>query len=322
MMDKVEKLVLDAVKEQLGRRQPPDCSTRNFIRFLSTTSGICEVRSLGATRLELWIHNGKLMKPAQELLTYVSYNVTGQTVKDHEVLSNLVKMRLKTKPLINIYMACFKEIINSQPELLLFILKYVVQNELSNARNPNNLPMLANMFQAKPDESATHLAELYQEFLLQRECVLRTLRVFLRELVKMLRYDMNLTVFCKSLMVNRKEITDQLENFEYKERVFSSIVDLISLSMFLSVSPQIREANVSLRTGRDIQKCTQILYNFYAQMSQIQCASLSWILNVAPATYKPTPNEYTLMLHKLLFLDIPESYSKGKVLLIASLEYF
>lgn len=184
IQDKIEKLVSDLIKEQWNRRQAPDCSTRNFIKFLSSTSGMPEVRALAVTRLELWIHNSKLNKPAQELLTYICLNVSSQLQRDQEVLSNLVKMRLKTKPLINIYMICLKEMINVQPEILMMLMKYVIQNELSNARNPNNMGMLASMFQTKPEESAKYLAEIYQEFLLQREDCLRTLRVFLRELAK------------------------------------------------------------------------------------------------------------------------------------------
>lgn len=143
----VEKYVLDAVKEQLNKRQQQESSNRNFLKFLSTTSGIGEVRAMSITRLELWIHNGKLMKPAQELLTYICYNMNAQNAKDtQEVLVNLVKMRLKSKPLTNIFMASFKEMLILQPDILFLALKYVVQNELSNARNSNNMGMLGKFF--------------------------------------------------------------------------------------------------------------------------------------------------------------------------------
>lgn len=78
---------------------------------------------------------------------------------------------------------------------------------------------------------------------MQREDCLRTLRVFLRELVKMLRYDINLMIFSKALMSIWDELQPQIIGFEFKDRVFNSMVDLICLSMFLSVSSQIREAN-------------------------------------------------------------------------------
>ncbi|XP_053696102.1 integrator complex subunit 1 [Sabethes cyaneus] len=310
IQEQVEKIVVEAAKDQLNRRQAPDCSTRNFLKFLSLACGIPEIRAVAIPRLELWIHNGKLMKPAQELLTFICYNVTGQNAKDHEVLSNLVKMRLKTKPLINIFMICLKEMINCQEEILTIMLKYVVQNELSNARNPNNMGMLATMFQAKPTESATHLAEIYQECLLQREDVLRTLRVFLRELVKMLRYDIHLMVFCKALLINRPDLTTQIMNSEFRDRIFHSIADLICLCMFLSVSPQIREANASIRSGRE-PKSSPALTTFYQQMCSIQFDALTWMHEVVPIVYKPSPNDFKISFHKILLLDSPEAYAKG-----------
>lgn len=138
----VEKYVTEAVKEQLNKRQQQECYTRNFLKFLCKTSGLVEVRHLCISRLELWIHNGKLVKFAQELLSYICFNVKANYFKDHEVLAILVKMRLKAKPLINFYMACIKEMIRLEPGILNVVLKLVVQNELSNTRNPNNMGML------------------------------------------------------------------------------------------------------------------------------------------------------------------------------------
>lgn len=308
----INGVVIEAVKEQLNRRQAPDCSTRNFLKFLATVSGISDVRAMAISRLELWIHNGKLMKPAQELLTYICYNVSSTCNRDNEVLSTLVRMRLKTKALINVYMNCIRDMIGLQPDILFTVLKNVVQNELSNARNPNNMGMgmLASIFQAKPDESAKHLATIYQEFLLQRDDCLRTLRVFLRELVKMLRYDIKLTVFCQALLVSESNITHQIENFEFRDRVFHATIDLVCLCTLLSVSPQIREANVLMRAGRET-KGSKILFDYYDQMSRIQCEAVKWMFEVVPNLFKPSDTEYTQSLHKILLLDAPEQYTKG-----------
>lgn len=306
----IEEYVIKTVIEQMGRRQPTDCSTRNFLRFLSATSGISEVRVLAVSRLESWIHNGKLMKPAQELLTYICYNITGHSAKDHDVLKDLIKMRLKTKPLINIYMSCLKEMIALQPDILFILLKLVVQNELSTARNPNNMGMLASIFQAEPDESARQLAAIYQEFLLQKDDCLRTLRVFLRELVKMLRYDIKLTVFCQAILSYSDTTKHQIENFDFRERVFFSMVDLVCLCMFLCVSPQIREATASIRAGRET-KGSKVLIEFYDQMSRIQCEALKWMCEVVPIIFRPSDVDYGQSLNKILILVGPEQYSKG-----------
>ncbi|XP_034480051.1 integrator complex subunit 1 [Drosophila innubila] len=305
----VQKLVSDAIRDQLNKRQQQDNYTRNFLKFLCSTSGIGEVRCLSISRLELWIHNGKLVKFAQQLLSYICFNIKGKSTQDNEVLLVLIKMRLKTKPLINHYMSCLKEMIHLQPDILSTIMKLVVQNELSNTRNPNNMGMLATMFQTSPDQSAVNLAEIYQEFVLQRDDCLRTLRVFLRELVRMLRFDVNLVKFCKTFLRERDELNQQIEHFEFKERIFHSMVDLVCLCMFLSATPQAREGSLSLKTNRDV-KNNQALIKLYKQMSQIQLDAVSWMYETVPNIFKIQAAEYHQALHKLLLLENPEQYSR------------
>jgi integrator complex subunit 1 len=282
IQETVEKLVTETIKDQFNRRQSSDFLTKNLLKFASTCCGIPEVRSLAITRLELWIHNAKMVRPAQELLEYICYNISAVQTKDQEVLSQLLKMRLKTKPLINIYMNCLKDLINLQPNILAIMLKSVVQQELLilyNARNPNNMGILATIFQAKPEAAATSLAEIYQEFLLLRDDCLKTLRVFLRELVKMLRFDINLVMFCKALMASRPEFIQQVEASEFRERCCFAIADLVCLCRFLSVSPQIRDAHNAIAKSSHDQK-SSLVYNFYNQMSQIQYESLTWMFQV------------------------------------------
>ncbi|XP_016953336.1 integrator complex subunit 1 [Drosophila biarmipes] len=305
----VQRHVSDAIRDQLNKRQQQDNYTRNFLKFLCTTSGIAEVRCLSISRLELWIHNGKLVKFAQQLLSYICFNIKGRNTQDNEVLLVLVKMRLKTKPLINHYMSCLKEMIYLQPDILSTVMKLVVQNELSNTRNPNNMGMLATMFQTSSDQSAANLAEIYQEFLLQRDDCLRTLRVFLRELVRMLRFDVNLVKFCKTFLSEREDLTPQIEMFEFKERIFHSMVDIVCLCMFLSATPQAREASLSLKTNRDT-KNNHALLKLYNQMSQIQLDTVSWMYETVPTVFKIPAAEYHQALHKLLLLDSPEQYSR------------
>lgn len=63
---------------------------------------------IAACRLESWLHSGKLWRPAQELLAHVAINISGTAARDQEVLAQLVKMRLKTKPLVNAYLSCLR----------------------------------------------------------------------------------------------------------------------------------------------------------------------------------------------------------------------
>ena len=43
MQETVEQIVMDAVREQLNRRQPAENITRNFLRLLSASCGLVEV---------------------------------------------------------------------------------------------------------------------------------------------------------------------------------------------------------------------------------------------------------------------------------------
>lgn len=133
----VESIVLQAVREQLNKRQPPENITRNFLRLLAATCGLVEVsgvdgerereeeggeakhttniwfclvqvRVLAAPRLELWLQNLKLNRPAQELLISVCVNCTTYNARDNEVVAQLVKIRLKTKALVQLYLTGIK----------------------------------------------------------------------------------------------------------------------------------------------------------------------------------------------------------------------
>lgn len=69
---------------------------------------LLQVRVASAPRLEMWLQNPKVMRPAQELLMSVCVNCSSHTQRDVEVISHLVKIRLKTKALINLYLSCIR----------------------------------------------------------------------------------------------------------------------------------------------------------------------------------------------------------------------
>lgn len=55
----------------------------------------------------MWIMNQKIMRFAQDLLLAVVVNCTTHTPADVEVIANFAKLRLKTKPSINLYLVSF-----------------------------------------------------------------------------------------------------------------------------------------------------------------------------------------------------------------------
>ncbi|KAK0167256.1 hypothetical protein PV327_004680 [Microctonus hyperodae] len=305
--DNIESIVLEAVKEQLNRRQP-EAITKNFLKLLCSACGFVEIRNVSVPRLEMWLHNPKLMKPAQELLIYICYNCTTHTQRDVEVISQLVKMRLKTKTVINLYLNGVKELIGLHPENLSTILKHIIYNELSNARNPNNMPILAVIFQTSGEASAKLLAEIFQDLLMNREDFLRPLRALFREIVRVCRHDINMITLARTLMAERPQITQQLLTFEFKERMFISIIDLLCLCMFLAISPQVKEAFVLAQ--RSDKKDLALLRQFQTLISTIQYDTTAWLQTAAQQIYGVGRNEILHATQKIMLLEPSEQYYK------------
>lgn len=321
-IENIESIVLEAVKEQLNRRQAETIHpTRNFLKLLSSACGFVEVRYIAVPRLEVWLHNPKLMRPAQELLLYVCYNCTSHTQRDVDVISQLVKMRLKPKAVVNLYLNGVKELIGLHPENLATILKHTIYNELSNTRNPNNMLMLSVMFQTLPERSAKLLAEIFQELLMKNDDYLRPLRALLREIVRVCRNDINLIVFARMLMADNSDLTQKLINFEFKERMFMSVVDLLCLCMLLGISPQVKEA--ATLSQRADKKDVAVLTQFQTLVGAIQYEAVMWLQSSAQQIYSIGRNRSAqqmdnigrneVLLHamrKVLFLEPSENYYK------------
>ena len=187
LQELVEQVTVTIVKEQLNRRsqsQQNENITKNFIRFLTFSCGLQEIRLIVAGKLEMWLINPKISRPAQELLRSVCLNCSTASPVDTEVMILLIKQRLKTKQTITLFLTCLKELCAAHSDNLTIILKHTIFNELSNARNPNNMAMLGVMFQVNQEKAAGALASVYLELLLQKENYLPALRILLREIVR------------------------------------------------------------------------------------------------------------------------------------------
>ena len=95
---------------------------------------------------------------------------------------------------------CVRELCAANKENMPSLLRHTVFNELSNARNTNNMAILQVMFNHDKEQAPASLAEVFIELLMQKDCYLRALRALLREIVRYLRYDINLHNFCLHLM--------------------------------------------------------------------------------------------------------------------------
>ncbi|XP_038064280.1 integrator complex subunit 1-like [Patiria miniata] len=305
LKDSIETYVVDFVRDQLTRRQGMD-TPRNLLRVLTAACGFPEVRLLAATRLEMWLQNPKLTRPAQELLMAVCLNCDTHGQEDVEVIGHLIKIRLKTKPLINHYMLSMKELLNQHSDNLSTLLKHTIYNELSNSRNPNNMPLLATIFQHSPEASAKFLANVFQDLLMNRDDYLRAVRALFREIVKSLRYDLDFPAFCRGLMKERtdKQFIDM--EAQFKDRMLLSLTDLIVLAALLSVSPAIKEAVAAYTRGD--RKDMDVLRAFQNQASVMQRDAVWWLHTVAPKMFKVNQQDFNQCLQKVLFMEPSESY--------------
>uniref|UniRef100_A0A8D8YUP5 Integrator complex subunit 1 n=3 Tax=Cacopsylla melanoneura TaxID=428564 RepID=A0A8D8YUP5_9HEMI len=283
----IESLVLETVKEHLNRRQALDTVTKNILKLLTSTCGIPEIRLLVIPKLDAWLQNAKLMKPAQDLLMSLCINTTSHTQRDVEVISGLVKIRFKPKVLGGFYVTCIRELIAAHDENLSTVLKHTIYNELSASRNPNNIQVLSVMFQMEPEKTAQVLADNVVELLLNRDDYHRPLRLFLREISRAAKTDLDLNLLAKGLMV-RNELP---RDFEFKDRMFAALVDLIGMSCFLSVAIYVRG---DLRIPDKVQR----------SVAQIQSDAVTWLHDHVLRVFRVTPQEYIAALYKITFKDV------------------
>eukprot|EP00057_Strongylocentrotus_purpuratus_P024524 XP_011678998.1 PREDICTED: integrator complex subunit 1 [Strongylocentrotus purpuratus] len=307
LRDEIEKDVVDFVKEQLVRRQGMD-TPRNLLRLLTSTCGFSEVRLITAQRLEMWLQNPKLTRPAQELLVSTCVNCCTHSQEDVEVIGHLIKIRLKTKPLINHYLISMKELLSQHKENLPTVVKHVIYNELSNARNPNNMALLGALFQHSPELAAKNLAAVFQDLLMNRDDYLRALRALFREIVKALRYDVDFVAFCRGLMTEKTDRQFTELEKAIKDRMFASLCDLICLASLLSVTPQIREIVAAYTRGERKASDMESLRAFQAQVSMTQRDCVWWIHTIAISMFTLTQGELNKVIQKLVFLDTHEGY--------------
>ena len=82
--------------------------------------------------------------------------------------------------------------------------------------------------------------------------------------------------------------------------MFTSLVDLITMAIFLSITSQVREGFNAIARGE--RKDISGYKNFLKSVSTITKNSMWWLHEVVPKLYKPDPGVYTAMLYKSLFM--------------------
>ncbi|XP_055984334.1 integrator complex subunit 1 isoform X1 [Sorex fumeus] len=306
LAESVEEYVLDVLRDQLNRRQPIDSVSRNLLRLLTATCGYKEVRLVTVQKLEMWLQNPKLTRPAQDLLMSVCMNCDTHGPEDTDVISHLVKIRLKPKVLLNHYMLCIRELLNAHRDNLGTTVKFVIFNELSNARNPNNMQILHTVLQHSSELAPKFLAMVFQDLLTNKDDYLRAARALLREIIKQTKHEVNFQAFCLGLMQERRE--PQYLDMEFKERFVVHITDVLAVAMMLGITVQVKEAGAAWDKGE--KKNLEVLRAFQTQIAAIQRDAVWWLHTVVPSISKLASKDYVHCLHKVLFTEQPETYYK------------
>lgn len=297
----IQVYVLDLVREQVAKRQPMDASCRNLIRLMTVTAGYGEIRTMSVQRLEMWLQNPKLQKAAQDLLLAVCVNCTQNDQTDQEVIQQLLKIRIKSKPLQNHYLNCIREMLGQHTENVRLLVKSCVLNEFMATRNPNNLMLVSIAFSHSPELASKILAEVLQDMLASPDLnYIRLTRGLLRELVRYVRQDIDFTVFCRTLTQERQDPRFADLEATLKERFVMNTADLISLSILLCITPAIKEAVP--------QKDMEVLSKFWNQVAIIMRDAMFWVQTVIPKIVDLKGKEFVHCIRKVLFLENMEHY--------------
>ncbi|KAF6032449.1 INTS1 [Bugula neritina] len=311
-MDSIEQLVMDTVTEQMTKRQHLEVTSKQLLRLLTSVSGYCAARLMVVNKLDSWLQNPKLMKAAQDLLLAVCLNCSGQNPNDKDVIVGLLKIRAKTKPVLSHYINCIRELLEADDENLRIVLTHTVYNELSTSRHPNNMQMLATMFQQNSELSPKLLADIFIDLLMTKEDYLRSLRALLREIVRAMRTDFTFHAFCVGLMANRSThpVYLSLEQ-SAKERVMYGIADLVAVTELLTISPAVKEALGGSVSFTDKRKDASVIQTFWSQIANIQKTSVSWMYETFTSMLHVTDGQgFIQCLYKLLMMAHGEHYSK------------
>ncbi|RXN02130.1 Integrator complex subunit 1 [Acipenser ruthenus] len=112
---------------------------------------------------------------------------------------------------------------------------------------------------------------------------------------------------CNLLMAAYEEDENWPEIF-VKERFVSQITDLLTVSMMLGITAQVKEAGIAWDKGE--KKNLEVLRAFQNQIAAIQRDTVWWLHTVVPTISKVGAKDYVHCLHKLLFTEQPETYYK------------
>ena len=289
-----------------------DSLLRNLLQLLTITCGLTPIRMYACTKLDAWLHNTKLIRPAQDLLSSVCINsateeALSNSSENEEIIANLIRIKPKNKMVGNLVMTFLKEMALSSPAMGKVFVRNIIFNEFSgSSRNSNNMALLSQLLQSNGLEMTAHLAHAFQLALYQKEDYTKAVRTFFREIVKCQRNEIKFDHFATQILDIQPEVKKKMENenlplFKY----LSSVADVASYAMYICLPMNCRDL-YSSRLKRD-EKDFSILVETQSVVAQVLSHFAEWVKVHAPYI---TPEQFTPLMQKMLIFEPVESYTR------------
>jgi hypothetical protein len=112
------------------------------------------------------------------------------------------------------------------------------------------MPILAAVFQAVPEQAVVVFTEIFAELLMKPEDYSRALKLLLREIVRMLRFDFPYEAFARQLHTGAgnavfKDVRSAPP--AKRERLFHLIGETVALTIVLAISPAVSHTKSQMR---------------------------------------------------------------------------
>ncbi|XP_065331836.1 integrator complex subunit 1 [Cloeon dipterum] len=301
----IESVIVSYVKDCMANRPGLDPNYKNLAKLMITASGLQGIRLAAIQKLDGWLQSPKLLKPSQDLLLSICANCTSS--EDTDIVGHIVKLKCKSKPILNCFLMCIRELIAAYAGNLGLLLKLVVYNELSSTRNQNNMQVLSTIFSINQDQSSGMLAEVFHELLIHKEDYLKAMRNFLREMFRNVREKLNVIAFCRALLQDRSTDPNFRESGS-KERMLNAIPDIVCLTILLSITLQVKESASLLARGDTRETSVSNLINFQNLVAKVQQDAAYWLRDTVVKMYRPSEETYTQVMKKVFFLESSDQY--------------
>ena len=202
--------------------------------------GLPEIRLQILGWLGNWLQNPKLHNQAEKLMITLCENLTKRPSPTHSIsngvsnhqdtnyideraIEQLVNLRFKVRvsnASIKMHISCIREMLKHDGNLVDHVVRFIIHNELqqiptttalnsTSGKNPNNLQLLQGCCQAQPELACQSVAYTIQNILLGSNApstqkdydnLLKSIRPFVRELMKCAKQEFDSVRFCMYLL--------------------------------------------------------------------------------------------------------------------------